>query len=534
MIVLNDNETNVNLTEKNNKKIFLIIISVALLLVIGTGGYLFFVKDKDKNKPDDKHDIDNVVYLTSPISGNSIEDFDLSFLKMESKKENKIYSPLSIKYALGMLSEGANNASKEQIANVIGTYNTKKYINSNNLSLANALFIKDTFKSSINESYINTLLNKYDAEVIYDTFKTSDSINNWISNKTFKNIENLVGDVSEANTVLVNALALDMEWINKIQHEQLLYLIEYEHRDYYRRIDSINDRDYSLLDFDNFKLKAKSAEIGAVINKYDIVNIISEQKIRETVGEEYRKYLAEMQKDDPDYYYEYIEKDVDKYLDKYIEEIKVGYKDISSSTDFSFYTDDNVKVFAKDLKTYDNTTLQYVGIMPQKETLINYLNNVKASDINNLIASLKTIEIDNFKEGVVTEISGFIPMFKFEYDLNLKDDLQKLGIKDIFDINKADLFGITSNKFIVDQVLHKANIEFSNDGITAAAAVTWQTLGDARSGFDYIYDVPVEEIDLTFNMPYLFLIRDKDSGEIWFTGTVYNPIYDYEPGTGQD
>ena len=32
-----------------------------------------------------------------------ISDFDLSFLKLENQKENKIYSPLSIKYALNML-----------------------------------------------------------------------------------------------------------------------------------------------------------------------------------------------------------------------------------------------------------------------------------------------------------------------------------------------------------------------------------------------------------------------------------------------
>ena len=31
------------------------------------------------------------------------------------------------------------------------------------------------------------------------------------------------------------------------------------------------------------------------------------------------------------------------------------------------YNDDNIKVFAKDLKTYNQTTLQYVGIMPKKK-----------------------------------------------------------------------------------------------------------------------------------------------------------------------
>ena len=43
-------------------------------------------------------------------------------------------------------------------------------------------------------------------------------------------------------------------------------------------------------------------------------------------------------------------------------------------------------------------------------------------------------------------------------------------------------------------------------------------------GFDYKFDVPVEKIDLTFANPYMFIIRDKDTGEVWFTGTVYEPV----------
>ena len=35
--------------------------------------------------------------------------------------------------------------------------------------------------------------------------------------------------------------------------------------------------------------------------------------------------------------------------------------------------------------------------------------------------------------------------------------------------------------------------------------------------------MPVEKIDLTFDKPYIYLIRDKDSGEVWFAGSVYEP-----------
>ena len=54
-------------------------------------------------------------------------------------------------------------------------------------------------------------------------------------------------------------------------------------------------------------------------------------------------------------------------------------------------------------------------------------------------------------------------------------------------------------------------------------------LGDAFCGFDYKYEVPVEVIDLTFDKPYIFLIRDKKTGEIWFSGSVYEPTEYQEP-----
>ena len=73
-------------------------------------------------------------------------------------------------------------------------------------------------------------------------------------------------------------------------------------------------------------------------------------------------------------------------------------------------------------------------------------------------------------------------------------------------------------------LIHKANIEFSNDGIKASAATALGGAGATGCGFDHLYEVPVEEIDLTFDKPYMFIIRDKETGEVWFTGTVYEPM----------
>lgn len=513
-----ENKSSLKRYKKRNTIIITIIILLTVIILV-----IYFVISKEKSSSNEKIEIkNNNQYLMYRLSGNSLENFDLRFLQLENEKENKIYSPLSIKYALEILKDATNSESKEQISNIMGNYNSKKYINSENMSFANALFIKDSYKNEIKDSYINTLSNKYDAEVIYDSFATPNVLNSWVSNKTFKLIDNISDNISNQKFILVNSLAINMEWINKIQSEHKDYIVDYAHEHFYKYISSLDSSDYHSLEFKDISHKVKTAEIGAVINKYDIVNTLGENKIREEVGKEYKKWLADGA---PDSCYGLTtELDVNSYLDKYMGEIKTNYNDISSSTDFLFYVDDSVKVFAKDLREYNDISLQYIGIMPKKNSLSNYIKNINASSINTLINELKPIELSSFNDGIITEISGYIPMFKFDYELNLINDLNKLGITSVFESDKADLSNLTQKNIFIDRASHKVNIEFSNDGIKAAAATAFSGRGAGDCGFNYLYDVPVEQIDLTFDNPFLFLIRDKNSGEVWFTGTVYEPL----------
>ena len=520
------NNNNIDNNQKKNSNIWLII--VIILLVAAVAAWVYFVLLNGGNGNDLKYETEvnsENKYLTYSLSGNSLEEFDLYFLQLENEKVNKVYSPLSIKYALGMLEEGANGETKKQISNILGTYDIKKYPNSSNMSFANALFIRNAYKDSIKSSYIDTLSKKYNAEVIFDSFETPDTINSWIGEKTFKLINNMTDDVSQEDFILTNALAIDMEWVKKIKDEHKDYKVEFEHENFTKYVGSLTGTDYHGLDFKDFSGQAKSVDIAAVANRYDIINVLGEDKIRETVEKEYDAWLA----NGGCYGSIENEPDTNTYLDKYINELNSNYKHISGSTDFEFYVDDNVKVFAKDLKKYDGITLQYVGIMPKNDDLDSYISSTDANNINTLISSLKPIELESFKDGVITEISGYIPMFNFDYKLNLLEDLNALGITNIFDPEKADLSNLSSGNAFIDKADHKANIEFSNEGIKAAAATALGGKGGMGCKFDYLYDVPVEKIDLTFDNPYMFIIRDKDSGEVWFVGTVYDPV-EYKMG----
>ena len=226
---------------KSKLKGVIIILLIAIIAVVGF--YIYNKKNKGVNGSitNDKTEVSSAYRM----SGNGIENFDLSFLKLETTDANILYSPLSIKYALAMLSTGTNGSSKAQIDAIIGDYTSKKYINSNNMSFANAIFIKNSFKKNIKKDYTDKLSNKYDASVIYDSFKTPDKINSFVSDKTFGLINNLFDkDISKNNFFLVNALAIDMEWNKWLQatsqsDSKDFYNISYNHEKYNDYIEPI-------------------------------------------------------------------------------------------------------------------------------------------------------------------------------------------------------------------------------------------------------------------------------------------------------
>ena len=141
---------------KKNKKIIIIIGVITGLLVIGIVVFLIFKKNIFTTV-DTSVKNNNSEYR---ISDSALSSFDLYFMQKENNKKNKIYSPLSIKYALSMLKDGADKDSKAQIENIIGDYNPKKYTNSSNVSLANAMFIRSDYKKNIKDEYVNLLKEK--------------------------------------------------------------------------------------------------------------------------------------------------------------------------------------------------------------------------------------------------------------------------------------------------------------------------------------------------------------------------------------
>jgi len=368
------------------------------------------------------------------------KEFDFLLLKMESEEKNILYSPLSIKYALSMLRDGATSNTYTEISNVVGNAELPKYENiQSKLSTGNGIFIKDKYYKFVKENYINTLKEKYDAEIVQDKFESASNMNNWVSKKTLGIIKRLLTDevVQKQDNILflVNALALNMNW-------------------------------------------------------YDPFNI------NDTKGEFFYLENGDL-----------------------IEATTMKNKELKSSGT-SYYKDDEVTALEMDLNSNSDSKFEFLALMP-KENLNDYIQNISKEKINQIFENLKSSDKEAYG------VTVYLPKFKFDFDLDLKEDLKELGINDAFDEKKADFSKMIDleklqeetdyvNVYVSD-AFHRAEIDLSETGVKAAAA-SYFGMSGAKS-----LVIPKYPVVININKPFMFVIRDSSSKQIWFTGKVYSP-----------
>ena len=105
-----------------------------------------------------------------------------------------------------------------------------------------------------------------------------------------------------------------------------------------------------------------------------------------------------------------------------------------------------------------------------------------------------------------------MPKFRFDTEVQLRDALMELGMVDAF--GEADFSGMDGTKeLFIDEVYHDAFVAVDEAGTEAAAATAVVV---ARKGLAVEQEVRVDR-------PFLFLIRDLETGAILFLGHVVNP-----------
>lgn len=124
-------------------------------------------------------------------------------------------------------------------------------------------------------------------------------------------------------------------------------------------------------------------------------------------------------------------------------------------------------------------------------------------------------------------VSLFMPRFGVETRAGLVGVLKALGMPLAFDKAFADFTGIhvpltPQERIYISAVVHQANIDVDERG-TEAAAATAVVMSDTTGGCGPPTLTPRREIILRLDRPFLFVLRDVETGAVLFMGRVTDP-----------
>jgi serpin B len=153
---------------------------------------------------------------------------------------------------------------------------------------------------------------------------------------------------------------------------------------------------------------------------------------------------------------------------------------------------------------YDGGELSMVILLPASGNFQAFEEGLQAPQVCDIISGLQ-----------LTEVALTMPQFEFDSDFSLKNTLAEMGMPIAFS-GDADFSGMTGNRdlFIWD-VVHKAFVAVDEAGTEAAAATA--VIMELKAV------APKPPVTVTIDRPFIFLIRDIETGAILFVGRVLNP-----------
>ncbi|KAL0122113.1 hypothetical protein PUN28_007112 [Cardiocondyla obscurior] len=119
---------------------------------------------------------------------------------------------------------------------------------------------------------------------------------------------------------------------------------------------------------------------------------------------------------------------------------------------------------------------------------------------------------------LIEEVALYLPKFKFEVTIKLKEVLQKIGLNTMFGDN-ADFTRLSNIPLKVNHVLQKVFIEVNEEGSEAAAA----TVVEMR-----IKRMAIIPMEFVVDRPFLFVIEHKPTRVPLFLGSVRKIEYFHE------
>lgn len=138
----------------------------------------------------------------------------------------------------------------------------------------------------------------------------------------------------------------------------------------------------------------------------------------------------------------------------------------------------------------------------------------KENDIDSLEQNLNINKLSEWKNMLEEQsVDVFLPKFKFETKYMMAPTLSDMGMPTAFIRGSADFSGIANTGLFISQVIHQAFVDVNEEG-TEAAAATAVMMTDS---------LPPPKPLFRADHPFIFIIQQKENGNILFFGRVIDP-----------
>ncbi len=155
---------------------------------------------------------------------------------------------------------------------------------------------------------------------------------------------------------------------------------------------------------------------------------------------------------------------------------------------------------------YDGEELSMVILLPDSGQFDAFEEALDAAQVAGIIDGMGYRQVD------LT-----MPKFEFDSSFSLSQALRAMGMPIAFSETDADFSGISDSQddpLYIWEVVHKAFVSVDEEG-TEAAAATAVIMNGASA--------PPEPAEFTIDRPFIFLIRDIETGAILFVGRTLDP-----------
>ena len=181
--------------------------------------------------------------------------------------------------------------------------------------------------------------------------------------------------------------------------------------------------------------------------------------------------------------------------------------DMMHSEEYTYLEDDMATGF---MKFYKDNRYAFVAMLPNEGVSVQqYVDSLTGEHLRELLTNPEEVTV-----------FAVMPKFEMEYDIEMSEVLQEMGMTDAFDWKVADFsrlgtYNVDGMNICINRVLHKTFISVTEQGTKACAATAVEMVAEGAMEI-------VEFKEVVLDRPFVYMLIDCETNLPFFIGTMMN------------